>query len=87
MNILWVVIVGFIVGLIARALMPGKDNQGYILTTVLGIGGALFGTFIGQIMGLYNEGEPAGLIMSVVGALIVLFAYNKLSNKSVVKLS
>ena len=75
MGILWMVIIGFVVGLIARALMPGKDPAGFIVTCLLGIVGAFVGGFIGQALGLYAQGEAAGLIMSVIGAMLVLFIY------------
>lgn len=76
MSIILTIIIGFIVGLLARALMPGKDTMGFILTTLLGIGGALLGKFAGQALGLYREGDPAGFFMSLLGALILLFIYN-----------
>jgi uncharacterized membrane protein YeaQ/YmgE (transglycosylase-associated protein family) len=76
MDIILTIIIGFVVGLIARALMPGRDALGFILTTLLGIGGALTGKFLGQSLGLYEENEPAGFFMSLVGAMILLFIYN-----------
>lgn len=76
MSLIWTIFIGFIVGLFARALMPGKDALGFIITTLLGIGGAVVGRFIGQTFGLYNEKDPAGFFMSLVGALILLFLYN-----------
>ena len=74
MHILWTVIIGFFVGLIARFLMPGRDAMGLVLTTVLGIVGALIAQFLGQGLGWYMPGEPAGFIASVIGAMLVLFA-------------
>ena len=76
MSIIWTIIIGFVVGLIARALMPGRDAMGFIITTLLGIGGAIVGQFLGQGLGMYREGEPVGFIMSLLGALILLFIYN-----------
>lgn len=76
MSIIWTIIIGFIVGLIARALMPGKNPAGCILTTLIGIGGAFVGKYLGQEMGLYREGDPAGFLMSVLGALIILLFYH-----------
>ncbi|MDH0740051.1 GlsB/YeaQ/YmgE family stress response membrane protein, partial [Achromobacter spanius] len=73
MSIIIMIIVGFIVGLIARAIMPGDQNMGIIMTTILGIVGAVVAGFLGQTMGWYAEGEPAGWIASVIGAIIVLF--------------
>lgn len=75
MSILWMIIVGFVVGLLARALMPGKDAAGFIVTVLLGIVGSFVAGFLGQALGLYAQGEPAGLIMSVIGAMLVLFVY------------
>jgi uncharacterized membrane protein YeaQ/YmgE (transglycosylase-associated protein family) len=81
MHIIGVIIIGFIVGLIARALMPGKDPAGIILTTLLGIGGAFIGQYLGQILGFYNENDPAGFIMSVIGAIILLLILHLFRNK------
>lgn len=78
MNLLYMAIVGFVVGLIARAVMPGSQNLGIILTAVLGIVGSLVAGFIGQAIGWYQAGQGAGFIGSIVGAIIVLFAYSKL---------
>lgn len=76
MHILGVILIGFIVGLIARALMPGKDLMGFILTTLLGIGGAFLGQYLGQWMGFYKPEDPVGFFMSVIGAMIILLIYN-----------
>lgn len=76
MSIIWVIIIGFIVGLLARALMPGKNPTGFIMTTLLGIGGAVVGKYTGQVLGLYKEDEPAGFFMSLIGALLLLFIYH-----------
>ena len=79
MTILWTIIIGFVIGLIARALMPGRDPAGFIITTVLGIAGALVGSLIGRVFGLYAAGEPAGLLMSVIGAILLLVGYRYLA--------
>lgn len=76
MSIIWTVIIGFIVGLVARFLMPGRDPAGFVITAILGIVGALVATFLGQALGLYRPGEPAGFIGSVIGAIIVLAIYH-----------
>lgn len=81
MALIWMLIVGFVVGLIARAIMPGSQNMGLILTTVLGIIGALVGGFLGQALGLYSEGSQVGIIGSIVGAIIVLFAYGLIAKR------
>ena len=76
------IIIGFVIGLIARALMPGRDAAGFILTTLLGIGGALLGKYLGQILGFYREDQPAGFFMSVVGALVILLIYNLVTKRT-----
>ncbi|MFY0476555.1 GlsB/YeaQ/YmgE family stress response membrane protein [Achromobacter marplatensis] len=81
MSFIIMIIVGFIVGLIARAIMPGDQNMGIIMTTILGIIGAVVAGFLGQTMGWYAEGEPAGWIASVVGAIIVLFVVGMIAKK------
>ena len=79
MGILWIVIVGFVAGLIARWLSPGPNNPtGFILTTVLGIAGAFLATFIGQAIGWYRLDQGAGFISATIGALVVLFIWNRL---------
>jgi uncharacterized membrane protein YeaQ/YmgE (transglycosylase-associated protein family) len=83
MGIILTIVIGFIVGLIARALMPGRDALGFILTTLLGIGGALIGKFLGQGLGFYRENEPAGFVMSLLGAMLLLFLYNSFLRKRV----
>ncbi|RTL68648.1 MAG: GlsB/YeaQ/YmgE family stress response membrane protein [Hyphomicrobiales bacterium] len=79
MHILWIVLIGFVAGLIARTLMPGPNNpSGFILTTVLGIAGAFVATFLGQKFGWYRLDQGAGLIGASVGAVIVLFIWHRL---------
>jgi len=79
MHILWIIIIGFIAGIIARLLAPGPNNPaGFILTTLLGIVGAFIATFIGQAIGWYGPDQGAGLIGAVVGALVVLFVWHRL---------
>ena len=82
MALLWTILIGFIVGLFARALMPGRDVMGFIMTTLLGIGGALVGRFIGQGLGIYSEEQQAGFFMSLLGAMILLFIYNLAKRKN-----
>src|ERR1700716_4435106 len=76
---LWIVVVGFIAGIIARILSPGPNNpSGFILTTVLGIAGAFFSTWIGQTIGWYGPDQGAGFIAATLGAIAVLFIWNRL---------
>jgi uncharacterized membrane protein YeaQ/YmgE (transglycosylase-associated protein family) len=82
LNIIWYIIVGFIVGLIARAVMPGAQHFGFIMTTLLGIGGSIVGGLIGRLFSKPEPGSafhPAGFIMSIIGAIIVLFLWMKLA--------
>ena len=81
MSIIIMIIVRFIVGLIALAIMPGDQNMGIIMTTILGIIGAVVAGFLGQSLGWYAPGEPAGWIGSVVGAIIVLFVVGLIAKK------
>lgn len=76
------VIVGLFVGAIARFVMPGEQKMGWILTTLLGIGGSLLAGFAGQALGWYQVGQPAGWIASVVGALVLLFVVQKVRGGS-----
>jgi len=82
MSILWTIIIGFVAGIIAKFIMPG-DNEpaGFILTTILGIVGAFVATFLGQALGWYSQGEGAGLIGAVVGAIIVLLVYGMIAGR------
>ncbi len=75
MGLLMTIIIGLVVGIIAKLLMPGKDPGGFIITTLLGIAGAFVARFLGQALGWYAEGEPAGFIASVLGAILLLVAY------------
>jgi len=78
-GIIWIIFVGFVGGIIARFLSPGPNNpQGFILTTVLGIAGAFLATFLGQTVGWYRADQGAGFIAATLGALIVLFIWNRL---------
>lgn len=81
MTLLWTILIGFVIGLVARLLKPGRDAAGFILTTVLGIAGSFVGTYIGQTMGLYQEGQAAGFIMSVIGAIILLVIWGLVTRK------
>jgi uncharacterized membrane protein YeaQ/YmgE (transglycosylase-associated protein family) len=79
MGILWIIVIGFVAGIIARLLSPGPNNpSGFILTTVIGIVGAFLATFIGQAIGWYRADQGAGFIGATVGAVIVLFVWNRL---------
>jgi uncharacterized membrane protein YeaQ/YmgE (transglycosylase-associated protein family) len=82
MGIIWMIIIGFIAGVIAKFIMPG-DNEpsGFIMTTILGIVGAFVASYLGRALGWYSPGEGAGLIGAVVGAIIVLFVYGFITSR------
>jgi uncharacterized membrane protein YeaQ/YmgE (transglycosylase-associated protein family) len=82
MSLIATIITGLIVGAIARFVMPGKQPMGWILTAVLGIAGSLVASYAGQFLGWYNAGQGAGLIASVVGALVLMFVVGKLRGGS-----
>ena len=81
MEILSTILVGFVVGLIARALKPGNDRMGIIFTTLLGIAGAFLARYVGQAMGWYGPGEAAGWVASVVGAMVLLMIVSVLRGR------
>jgi len=81
MSVIGTIVVGFIVGLIARAIKPGDDRMGLIMTTLLGIAGAFIARYVGVAMGWYRQEEPAGWIASVIGAVVLLFLYGMLRSR------
>lgn len=82
MQYVWMAIIGLIVGVLAKLIMPGKDPGGFIITILLGIAGSFVGTFIGRALGMYQPGQAAGFIMSVIGAIILLALYRLLFRRS-----
>ena len=76
------IVIGFVAGLIARAIHPGEDKAGFFVTAALGIAGSLLATYGGRFLGLYPEGSSAGFIASIIGAIIILFLYNLIEKKS-----
>ena len=81
-GLLMTIIIGFVVGVIAKLIMPGKENMGFIVTTLLGIAGSLVATYVGQAMGWYTAGQGAGWIGSIVGAFVLLWIYQKLKSRN-----
>jgi len=81
-GILGWIIFGLIVGLIARLLHPGRDPGGFVITALLGVAGSLLGGFVGRALGLYREGEGAGLFMSILGAIILLVIYHRFARRT-----
>jgi uncharacterized membrane protein YeaQ/YmgE (transglycosylase-associated protein family) len=82
MGIIWTIIIGFLAGVIAKFIMPGKNEpSGFILTTILGIVGAFLATWLGQALGWYRPGEGAGFLGAIVGAIIVLFIWGMIAGR------
>ena len=75
MHIIWTIIIGFLAGLVAKLVMPGKDPGGFIVTTLIGIAGALLATYLGHAIGWYQPGQAAGFIGAIVGSIILLLLY------------
>jgi uncharacterized membrane protein YeaQ/YmgE (transglycosylase-associated protein family) len=77
--LLWIIIIGFGAGVIARLLMPGPNTpKGFVVTTIIGVAGAMLASVVGDLAGLYRPGQGAGLIGATIGALIILFVWNRL---------
>jgi len=76
LSLLWTALIGLVVGALARLIMPGKDPGGMLVTMILGIAGSFLGTFLGRMVGHYQEGQSAGFIMSLIGAIILLAIYH-----------
>ncbi len=82
MSLIWTILIGFVAGLVARAIKPGDDSAGFIVTTLIGIAGSLIATYVGQAMGWYTAGQGAGFIASVIGAIVLLFIYQMIKRKA-----
>ena len=80
MDLLWTILLGFLVGLLAKFLHPGKENLGLIMTILLGVGGALLAGYVGQFLGVYQAGQGAGFVGSVIGAIVILVIYTKVKS-------
>jgi uncharacterized membrane protein YeaQ/YmgE (transglycosylase-associated protein family) len=81
-GIIWTILIGAVVGLIAKALVPGRDPGGFIVTPLIGIGGAIVATYLGQYFGIYEPGENARFIGSVVGAVLILVVYRLIRRRA-----
>lgn len=81
MGIIWSIIIGFVAGAIAKLIMPGKDPGGFIITILIGIAGSLLFTWLGRMIGWYDEGESAGFIASILGAIVLLLLYRLIKGK------
>lgn len=81
-GLLITIIIGFVVGVIAKLIMPGKENMGFILTTLLGIAGSIVVTYLGQAVGWYEAGQSTGWIGSIVGAFLLLWIFQKFRSRN-----
>jgi uncharacterized membrane protein YeaQ/YmgE (transglycosylase-associated protein family) len=81
MTILWTILIGFIVGIVAKFLTPGRDPGGFIITVLIGIAGSFIATYVGAAMGWYQNGQPAGFIAAVLGSIVLLLVYRMLTGK------
>ncbi|MBA2685486.1 MAG: GlsB/YeaQ/YmgE family stress response membrane protein [Gemmatimonadaceae bacterium] len=80
-NMLWALIIGLIVGALAKFIMPGRDPGGIIITMIIGVVGSLIATYLGRALGWYHDGQSAGFIMSLVGAILLLWIYRLVSGR------
>jgi uncharacterized membrane protein YeaQ/YmgE (transglycosylase-associated protein family) len=81
MHIVWTILIGFVAGLIARAIKPGDDSMGIVMTTVVGVLGSVIATYAGQALGWYQAGQGAGFIASIIGAIVLLFLWSLVAKK------
>ncbi|MEO6695626.1 MAG: GlsB/YeaQ/YmgE family stress response membrane protein [Ignavibacteria bacterium] len=80
-SIIWSIIIGFVAGAIAKLIMPGKDPGGIIITIIIGIAGSLLFTWLGRMIGWYDDGETAGFIASILGAIVLLLIYRMIKGR------
>src|SRR6185295_18879885 len=77
LELIWIIVIGAVVGALAKLVMPGQDGGGFFVTALLGMAGAVVATLLGRMLGLYGPGQGAGFIASIIGAVIVLFIYHR----------
>ncbi|MDB5931836.1 MAG: Transglycosylase-associated protein [Polaromonas sp.] len=81
MSIIWTILIGFIVGIVAKFLMPGRDPGGFFITAIIGVVGSIIATYLGRALGWYQVGESAGFIAAVIGSIILLFIYRMVTGR------
>jgi uncharacterized membrane protein YeaQ/YmgE (transglycosylase-associated protein family) len=81
LEIVWIILIGAVVGALAKLIMPGPDPGGFLMTSVLGMVGAVVATLLGRLVGLYGPGQGAGFIASIIGAVLVLFGYHQMRQR------
>lgn len=82
LHLIWLMIIGLIVGALAKLIMPGRDPGGILVTMLLGIAGSMLGGFLGRLIGLYRPGQGAGFIVSIIGAILLLAIYRLLTHRN-----
>jgi uncharacterized membrane protein YeaQ/YmgE (transglycosylase-associated protein family) len=82
--LIWEILIGLVVGVVARLIMPGKNPGGMLVAIIVGIAGSIGATFLGQMIGWYKQGQSAGFIMSVLGAVLILWIYRLFKSKATV---
>ena len=82
MSIIWTLLIGLVIGAVAKLIMPGKDPGGIIVTSLIGVAGSFIATYAGRALGWYREGQTAGFIMSVLGAIVLLGVYHLVKPKT-----
>lgn len=80
--LLWEILIGLVVGVIAKLIMPGKDPGGMLVTIIIGIAGSISATFLGQLIGWYKQGQSAGFMMSILGAVLILWIYRLVKSRA-----
>ncbi|TVO53055.1 MULTISPECIES: GlsB/YeaQ/YmgE family stress response membrane protein [Denitromonas] len=78
MGILWTILIGLLVGVVAKFIHPGKENLGLVMTALLGIAGSMVASFGGQVLGIYRAGQGAGFLGALIGAVLILFIYTRI---------
>lgn len=82
MGIIWTIIIGFVIGVLAKFIHPGRENMGFVVTTLIGIGGAFIAAILGQAIGWYEAGQPAGFIAAILGAVLLLWIYGRMRGQT-----
>ena len=80
--LIWEILIGLVIGVVAKLIMPGKDPGGVLVTIIIGIAGSIGATFLGQMVGWYKQGQSAGFIMSVLGAVLILWIYRLIKRRT-----
>lgn len=82
MHLVWTILIGFVAGVIAKAITPGKDPSGFFITAAIGIAGSIAATYLGHLLGWYEAGQSAGFVGAVIGAIVLLLIYHSVRNRN-----